>query len=173
MAYTHAKDRPYPLQTIWRYFTDENCPTLKNKPRIFIIQTCQGDKTDDGFTLVQKRSLERRIETDGIPFKPIKLEPSLPQTDFLIAYATLPGFFSFRNTDRGAWFVQTLCKEINERKSNYDLVKILTFVSQTVAYNYESKTMSYSLDQKKQIPCVMSMLTKLLLFPVKEIEYYY
>ncbi|XP_031628321.1 caspase-1-like [Contarinia nasturtii] len=173
MGYIYAKDRQYPLQTIWRYFTDENCPTLKNKPRIFIIQACQGDRTDEGFKLLAKRSLERRIETDGIPFQPIKLESSLPQNDFLIAYATLPGFFSFRNTERGAWFVQTLCKEIDERKSNYDLIKILTFVNQTVAYDYQSNANRSELNQKKQMPCVMSMLTKLLLFPKKEIVYYY
>lgn len=172
MGYIHARDRKYPLQTIWKYFTDEHCPTLKNKPRIFIIQACQGDKTDEGFTMIGKRSFARRIEADGIPFEPIKLRPILPQHDFLVAYATLPGFYSFRNTERGSWFVQSLCKEINERKSNYDLMKIFTFVNQTVAYDYESNAKDPELDQKKQMPCIMSMLTKLLLFPKKEIEYY-
>lgn len=169
MSYIHARDRKYPLQMIWQYFTDENCPTLKNKPRIFIVQACQGDKTDEGFPMLAKM---RRLETDSITFAPIKLEPVLPQNDFLIAYATLPGFFSFRNTENGSWFVQTLCKEINERKSNYDLMKIFTFVNQTVAYDYESNSYSTELDQKKQIPCIMSMLTKLLLFPKKETIYY-
>lgn len=169
MSYIHAKDRKYPMQMVWRYFTDENCPTLMNKPRVFIIQACQGDKTDEGFRMLAKM---RTLETDSISFEPIKLEPILPQNDFLIAYATLPGFYSFRNTERGSWFVQSLCKEINERKSNYDLMKIFTFVNQTVAYDYESNSYSAELDQKKQIPCIMSMLTKLLLFPKKEIVYY-
>lgn len=173
MSYIHAKDRKYPLQTIWRYFTDENCPSLKHKPRVFIIQACQGNKTDDGLEMIANMSLGRRIETDGIPFEPIKLKPILPQNDFLIAYATLPGFFSFRNTENGSWFVQSLCKEINERKSNYDLLKILTFVNQTVAYDYESNARDPELDQKKQMPCIVSMLTKLLLFPKKEQVYYY
>lgn len=173
MGYIHARDKKYPLQTIWSYFTDEHCPTLKNKPRLFIIQACQGDKTDDGFTMLGKRSLHRRIESDGIPFEPLKLKPLLPQHDFLVAYATLPGFFSFRNTEKGSWFVQSLCKEINERKPHYDLMKIFTFVNQMVAYDYESNTKDPELDEKKQMPCIMSMLTKLLLFPKKETVYYY
>lgn len=172
MSHIHAKDRKYPLQTIWRYFVDENCPTLKNKPRVFIIQACQGDKTDEGFPMLTRSRMRRTLETDGVPFEPIKLQPILPQNDFLIAYATLPGYFSFRNTQNGSWFVQSLCKEINERKSNYDFLKILTFATQTVAYDYESNSNTIELDQKKQVPCIVSMLTKLLLFPKKETIYY-
>lgn len=29
--------------------------------------------------------------------------------DFLIAYSTIPGFYSWRNTSAGSWFVQALC----------------------------------------------------------------
>ena len=29
--------------------------------------------------------------------------------DFLIAYSTIPGFYSWRNTTAGSWFVQALC----------------------------------------------------------------
>lgn len=195
MSYVHSRDTKYPLQMIWSYFTDENCPTLKNKPRIFLIQACQGSKTDPGMRLVSKRSmttesdcievgldsvpLEKRRqqpmtmaqrgmsidETDGVPYEPIKVKPILPQKDFLIAYASLPGFYSFRNTLNGAWFIQTLCKEFDEREDHYDLMKILTLVNQTVAYDYESHSYELDLDLKKQIPCVVSMLTKLLLFP--------
>lgn len=141
MSYVHSMDTKYPLQLIWTYFTDENCPTLKNKPRLFLIQACQGSQTDPGMRLVSKRSTttesdsvednldNRRAferinvrpsfvqrgmsidETDGVPYEPIKVKPVLPQRDFLIAYASLPGYYSFRNTLSGAWFIQSLCKD--------------------------------------------------------------
>lgn len=195
MSYVHSQDTMYPLQMIWSYFTDENCPSLANKPRIFLVQACQGNNTDPGIKLITKRSLETdginvnldniptesikvmppRMtnrgmsidETDGVPYEPIKIRPILPQQDFLIAYASLPGYFSFRNTTNGAWFIQSLCKELNEREDHHDFMKILTLTSQAVAYDFESRSMEPELDFKKQIPCVVSMLTKLLLFPKK------
>ncbi len=33
--------------------------------------------------------------------------------DFLIAYSTIPGFYSWRNTQNGSWFVQALCFELS------------------------------------------------------------
>lgn len=196
MSYVHSHDTKYPLQMIWSYFTDDVCPSLKDKPRLFLIQACQGSKTDPGMKLISKKrmttesdsietsldsipmELKRREtmmtmaqrgmsidETDGMPYEPIKVKPILPQKDFLIAYASLPGFYSFRNTLNGAWFIQTLCKELDDRENHFDFMKILTLVSQTVAYDYESHSYDTELDLKKQIPCVVSMLTKLLLFP--------
>lgn len=163
MGYIHARDKRYPLQTLWRFFTNENCPSLKDKPRVFLIQACQGDKTDPGFRMKAKRSVT--VEPDSISFEPVKVHPILPQTDFLVAYASLPGFYSFRNIENGSWFIQALCKELNERKHNYDLLKILTFATQTVAYDYQSRSYDPELDEKKQIPCVVSMLTKMIMFP--------
>lgn len=195
MSYVHSKDTMYPLQMIWSYFTDENCPSLANKPRIFLVQACQGNNTDPGIRMITKRSLEtdsasdnldnipvERIktvqpmahrgmsidETDGVPYEPVKIRHILPQEDFLIAYASLPGYFSFRNTLHGAWFIQSLCKELDEREDHYDFMKVLTLTSQAVAYDFESHSYDPDLDLKKQIPCVVSMLTKLLLFPKKK-----
>lgn len=197
MSYVHSRDTKYPLQMIWSYFTDEGCPSLKNKPRIFLIQACQGSQTDPGMKMISikggrtesdsidisldsiplelKRCEPLRLrmaqrgmsidETDGVPYEVHKVQPILPQQDFLITYASLPGYYSFRNTLNGAWFIQTLCKELDEREDDYDLMRILTLVSQTVAYDYESHSYDNELDLKKQIPCIVSMLTKILLFP--------
>ena len=47
----YAEDTRYPRSKLWSYFTDENCPTLKGKPKIFFIQACQGNKLDSGIQL--------------------------------------------------------------------------------------------------------------------------
>lgn len=199
MSYVHSHNTKYPLQMIWSYFTDEGCPSLKDKPRLFLIQACQGSQTDPGIRLISKKGrtesdgtdisvdstpleLKRREqsqqrmaqrgmsidETDGVPYEPIEVKPILPQKDFLIAYASLPGYYSFRNTLNGAWFIQTMCKELDEREDDSDFLRILTLVNQTVAYDFESHSYEAELDLKKQIPCVVSMLTKLILFPKAE-----
>ncbi|KAK3593302.1 hypothetical protein CHS0354_031361 [Potamilus streckersoni] len=48
---------------ILKMFSDENCPSLKEKPKLFFIQACRGTKTDsgikltvDGRKLIQERS---------------------------------------------------------------------------------------------------------------------
>lgn len=176
MSYIHAKDKLYPLQTIWGHFTDEKCPTLINKPRIFLIQACQGSQTDDGILVKSKKSdtlFSNRLESVDAHgdtemddyIDPIKLESILPQTDFLVAYAALPGFYSFRNTADGSWFIQALCEELNKRSDECDLLKILTRASQSVANDKISFSDKPEFHLKKQIPCVATMLRKLVVFP--------
>lgn len=163
-SYIHARDDLYPLQWIFKYFTDERCPTLRDKPRIFFIQACQGDKLDAGIKLVLNR--KKRSETDGIGIQELGMSPVLPHKDFLIAYSTLPGYYSFRNSSSGAWFIRELCKELNSNDGFRNLMSMLTYVMQTIAFDYESQNAdNRNYDKKKQIPCIVSMLTKLVFFP--------
>lgn len=75
------------------------------------------------------------------------------------------GYFSWRNTDNGSWYIQSLIKELNENGKEYNMLTLLTFVSQRVAVDYESNVPSNPLmDRQKQIPCVTSMLTRILRF---------
>ncbi|XP_063976031.1 caspase-1-like [Diachasmimorpha longicaudata] len=155
----YAHDTPYKADTIWSYFTADKCPTLAGKPKIFFIQACQGDRLDAGATL------KERTETDGHHAPTFRI-PS--HADFLIAYSTIPGFFSWRNTTRGSWFMQALCIELRENGTRYDLLTLLTFVSQRVALDFESNTPdNMTMHQQKQIPCITSMLTRLIKFTPK------
>lgn len=66
----------------------------------------------------------------------------------------LTGFYSWRNTTKGSWFMQSLCAELDENGKRYDLLTLLTFVSQRVAYDFESNTPDTpTMHQQKQIPC--------------------
>lgn len=168
LSHIAARDELYPLQMVFSYFTDEKCPSLKNKPKLFFIQTCQGTQLDEGFELRGRMTSKYAptTEIDVVPFKPSKSEAILPQPDFLVAYATLSGFYSFREQE-GSWFIQSLCKELKkiaENNLNLHLMQILTFVTQSVAIDYESCSPGTKYDKKKQTPCVVSMLRKLLYF---------
>lgn len=172
VSYLDAHDNKYPLQTIWEHFTDEKCPSLVNKPRIFLIQACQGKDSDEGFGVPMERCRRRAPGRDIIPFSTTKYKPfdavqidkkkTLPQKDFLIVYSTMPGFLSYRDTEAGTWFIESLCNVLNTNKHELDLFQMLTLVNQRVAIDYQSDAAN------KQMPCIVSMLTKLVMFPKKK-----
>ncbi|CAG9856043.1 unnamed protein product [Phyllotreta striolata] len=155
----YAKDRSYVPDTLWSLFRADLCPTLAGKPKIFFLQACQGDKLDKGVTL-------SRTETDGEIHSNYKIPA---QADFLVVYSTYKGYYSWRNTTYGSWFVQSLVKELTENAYKMDLVTLLTFVSQRVAIHFESNVPTDpTMHRQKQIPCIMSMLTRLIQFNVKQ-----
>lgn len=149
----YAKDSAYKPENLWMPFTADKCPSLAGKPKLFFIQACQGDKLDPGVTL-------NRTETDGHPSNSYRIPT---YADFLVVYSTIPGYYSWRNTTRGSWFIQALCAELNESSEMYDLLTILTFVSRRVAVDYESNVPTDAkMHLQKQIPCITSMLIRLL-----------
>ncbi|KAJ8976877.1 hypothetical protein NQ317_001201 [Molorchus minor] len=155
MGVIYAKDTPYKPDYLWAPFTGDRCPSLAGKPKMFFLQACQGDKLDGGIHL-------RTTETDGEIHTTYKIPV---QADFLIVYSTVKGYYSWRNTTKGSWFIQSLCEELRKRAHELDLMTILTFVSQRVALDYESNVPdSVAMHRQKQIPCIMSMLTRLIHF---------
>lgn len=89
-----------PFEEIFEPFSGENCRTLLGKPKMFFIQACQGDKLDERIpVLYETDSGSGNGETQK---KGIFRYPS--QADFVIFYSTAPGYFSFRNPDKGTQF---------------------------------------------------------------------
>ncbi|XP_063697621.1 caspase-like [Culicoides brevitarsis] len=162
LGYIYARDGQYKLESIWTYFTADRCPTLAGKPKLFFIQACQGDQLDGGITLLNDRTETDSSSTGGLSYK-------IPNhADFLIAYSTIPGFYSWRNTTKGSWFMQSLCQELNEHGTKYDLLTILTFVCRRVAIDFESNAPDRpKMHQQKQIPCITTMMTRILRFNEK------
>lgn len=150
-----AKDHPYKFENIWKCFTANKCPSLAGKPKLFFIQACRGDQYEDGI-------LMQRTQTDG---DPSSVYYSIPDyADFLLAYSTMSGFYSWRSTVNGSWFIQSLCLQLKNNYNNYDLLSLLTFVSHHVAIDYQTYVTENNNTLKKQIPCVKSTLTRLLHF---------
>ncbi|XP_034488717.1 caspase-like [Drosophila innubila] len=154
MGYICASDTKYKLADICNLLTPNNCPTLAGKPKLFFVQACQGKQMDDGC----------KIQTDGDSQMGYKIPL---HADFLIAYSTIPGFLSWRNPLNGSWFIQSLCLELETNGKRLDLMTLLTFVCRRVAFDFESHTNDPRKDQKKQIPCITTMLTRIVLFSEK------
>ncbi|XP_030644207.1 caspase-3-like [Chanos chanos] len=138
------------LKTLTSMFRGDRCPSLAGKPKLFFIQACRGTDFDSG---VEVDSVE-----DDSPEK-IPVE-----ADFLYAYSTAPGYYSWRNTVTGSWFIQSLCDMMSKYGTTLELMHILTRVNHMVALNFESASHDPIFHAKKQIPCIVSMLTKEMYF---------
>uniref|UniRef100_A0A2I3HN11 Uncharacterized protein n=1 Tax=Nomascus leucogenys TaxID=61853 RepID=A0A2I3HN11_NOMLE len=151
----YGKDGVTPIKDLTAHFRGDRCKTLLEKPKLFFIQACRGTELDDG---IQADSGPIN-ETDANPRYKIPVE-----ADFLFAYSTVPGYYSWRSPGRGSWFVQALCSILEEHGKDLEIMQILTRVNDRVARHFESQSDDPRFHEKKQIPCVVSMLTKELYF---------
>lgn len=153
--YLLARDNPYNIDLLWTPFTADRCLTLAGKPKLFFIQACRGERLDSGVTLVSHRP---RSETDS-SFSPSYKIPT--HADFLFAYSSVEGFFSWRNPEDGTWFIQCLCDELRNNAAKMDLLKLLTNVSRKVALDYQSyNDLIPWQHEQKQVPSLVSMLIR-------------
>jgi hypothetical protein len=123
------------------------CPSLVGKPKLCFIQACRGSKLDHGVEVsdADHPGIINRIPTEA---------------DVLMCFSTVPGYFSWRNSTKGSWFIQALCRMLDRYGGTRDLLWIMTRVNYAVAYEFESNASREYMNRKKQIPCIMSMLTK-------------
>ncbi|XP_072478660.1 caspase-3-like [Notamacropus eugenii] len=145
------------LKELTYFFKGDKCRSLTGKPKLFIIQACRGTEADCS------------VETDSGPVADVADEDVMWQkipveADFLYAYSTAPGYCSWRNKRNGSWFIQSLCAVFKQYAHKLEIMQILTRVNRKVATEFESFSSDVDLNAKKQVPCIMSMLTKELYF---------
>lgn len=148
-GFVYGIDREINIDELVRPF--QHNKTLVGKPKLFFIQACRGNSFMDPIGLVDSSPFDTNEQCVAkIPM----------QADFLIAYSTVSGYYSWRNSANGSWFIQALCEILNKHAHEYDLLKMLTLVNRRVAYFFKSNTDDPYMNNKRQIPCVLSMLTK-------------
>ena len=116
-------------------------PSLNNKPKLFFIQACQGKQRQKGI----------RLDDDGEPPCTIPNE-----ADFLLGYATVPGFVSYRNEFEGSWFINTLVSCIQLLHNKHDLMTIMVKVNDEVS----KAIANIKGDHRKQVPVLQATLRK-------------
>uniref|UniRef100_A0A182HQI1 Caspase n=1 Tax=Anopheles arabiensis TaxID=7173 RepID=A0A182HQI1_ANOAR len=156
----YAYDGPYSVDKLWESFMGNACTTLLGKPKLFFVQACRGSTFDKGVKLGCR-------DLDSDHFSSHKYV--IPTTaDLLVMYSSYKGHVSWRSPRGGSWFIQALCVELETNWKHMELLQLLTGVSRRVAYDYQSNMPSKGrMDAMKQMPSIVSMLTKLVYFPLK------
>lgn len=156
-----ASDRTFNVTELYRPFVGQGCESLVGKPKLFFIQACRGSMTDPGVIFRPRTKSERM--SDQVDAKPASQAFTIPTlADVLFMYSTAEGYYSFRNPEHGSWFIQALCDELREN-AHEELMTILTGVNRRVAYAKQSHIPgNYEWDAMKQMPNILSMMTKTL-----------
>jgi len=161
-----AQDYPFRVDNdILMNLAADKSPGLAGRPKMVFVQACQGQETDQGTNVTERR--RRHTSQDNTSTYKI---PNY--SDFLIFQASFWDHYSFRSSETGSWFIQALCRKINESGEEEALFDILLNVSHSVAIEKESNVPGKPhLDKKKQVPLLYStMLRKLYLKGSKSLE---
>ncbi|XP_030017229.1 caspase-8-like [Sphaeramia orbicularis] len=110
------------IKDIKKMFKATDLSPLTNKPKVFLIQACQGGALHGRVVLPDGQS-------DG--GKPA----SIPEeADFLVGMSTVEDYESYRHPDLGSWYIQSLCKQLNEGcPSGVDMYTILERVNKEMS----------------------------------------
>lgn len=85
------------------------------------------------------------------------------EADFLYVFSTVPGYYSWRNSTYGSWFMQSLIKVFEENAKHMDILQMLTRVN-AILSTRKSQTYNRISSNKMQIASIVSMLRKELYF---------
>ncbi|OWF51397.1 Caspase-8 [Mizuhopecten yessoensis] len=144
------------------FFRAQVCPSLAGKPKLFFIQACQGRDKQGGYDIeadtapIPMYQPERRdlmVDINGREMIP-------DEADFILGYATVPGYVSYRSRSQGSWFINKLVDMLDKYAYRYDLLSVLVKVNEEVG----NAIANIDGGQYKQIPAPLVTLRKKLYF---------
>ena len=113
-------DTEVAVKCLMSQFKSTKCKSLENKPKLFFIQACRGKKSDLRMSRVSASTdniAEDGIQTLDSPDADLANGISAREADFLLAFATVPGYKAFRSKQAGSWFIHVciLCVCVDGR----------------------------------------------------------
>ena len=130
------------VEQISNYFTADNCPSLRDKPKLFFVQGCRGNEV---IKSTSQLSTSVIISTEVLTgsdkneqLMPSKIAPNI--LDFVYCYATIDGCTAMRETQKGSWYINELDIAIREFGKIKDVTYILSKVTDRISkYEYEGQ----------------------------------
>lgn len=101
--------RPVRIEDIMMEFKPINCATLCNKPKLFFVQSCRGSSSEflsSGPANRHSDSCVPRPSCDSTLVRTL----SPQESDFLLCFASAPGYFAYRYPDFGTVYIQVSVK---------------------------------------------------------------
>ena len=92
---------------------------LNSVPKIFFIQACQGIGSGT-------RPVQSNLQADG------EIQTSR-RADIYISYATVPGDKSYRDIQKGSWFIGAVCKTLCKESTCCSLSEMQYFINSGVS----------------------------------------
>ncbi|KAK0142861.1 Caspase-6 [Merluccius polli] len=129
MIYAH--DEKFSIKDITAFFKGDKCQSLVGKPKIFILQACRGEEYDNAVTGM--------AAGDSVPEEnQVVMNAGVVHTlpagaDFLMCYSVGEGYYSFRDTVNGSWYIQDLCQTLQRSAGSLEFLELLTLVNMKVS----------------------------------------
>ncbi|XP_031552131.1 uncharacterized protein LOC116289374 [Actinia tenebrosa] len=148
-------DRKTNLEDLMTAVKPTNCRSLQGKPKFFIVQACRGDSREEvagsycprtSFA-TKSSSYRSHCDTDDIDIDglaSLTTDSTLPRSmcpiegDFLLAFATTPGYVALRDPKTGSIFVQVLVDVFRKNHNHYHVLDLLVEVNRQVAVQVET-----------------------------------
>ncbi|XP_004419595.1 PREDICTED: caspase-14-like [Ceratotherium simum simum] len=118
-------DERVSLEDIFEMFNNKNCPALQEKPKIFIIQACRGERRDNG------------VETDDEPmdFDDISEKRRLPTfSDYFIIYPTQADHVALRHPRTGSVMIEAMTEVFKQHGNKWHIADFFTKVNNRVVH---------------------------------------
>ena len=156
----------------------KSCESLIGKPKLVFFQSCRGENEMETIgiseslkTSSQSLKLDSLKITDANPFVQTKETSFLEyESDLFIFFSTLPNHssFPFLDTNKGTYFIQSLCKVFNQAYMN--LPNNLSLSQMVTEINKKVKDEGLKLGKRFQLTDPRTTLTKELYFVPKNVS---
>ncbi|XP_064641688.1 uncharacterized protein LOC135496340 isoform X2 [Lineus longissimus] len=143
------------------FLNSSNLKTMAGKPKLMFIQACRGRAFQGGHRVQGEADPHDGIgETVDLNVAETIPPPhvSIPNdSDILVAYAQTPGKQAFRDMRVGSWFIQAVTDIFRAYHERYDVLSMMTMVSNAVSYMSRQNPDG---SEHKQSPIIQHTLRK-------------
>lgn len=127
------------IESIVEWLTVDLHTKLKGKPKVVIMQACQGTYVQVVNDDIRTDSPHPKQHNDISSPKLFDDEISAKLCDVLVCYAVVPGYVALRDKNNGSIYIQSVCEQLKKLGKKKDFMSIMTEVNYDVNMKYHPK----------------------------------